>query len=91
MRASPIFILWEKMAGSIQQLPKEQSWRPLPAARRGPVHRHFQTNQLSAAINTYGTVQRVCVAEALRLILTPHGVEDDEETRHDEGPCCTGC
>ncbi|MFM1862143.1 MAG: hypothetical protein RLZ26_665, partial [Pseudomonadota bacterium] len=38
-----------------------------------------------SAISAYGTVWHVCLAEGFRLILTPHGVEDDEETRDDEG------
>lgn len=49
---------------------------------------------LVSAISTLGTVWRDCVAEGLRLIFIPVGVEDDEEpkdraseTRDDQGPC----
>ena len=47
-----------------------------------------------SAISTLGTVWRDCLAEGLRLIFIPVGVEDDEEpkdraseTRDDQGPC----
>ena len=47
-----------------------------------------------SAISTLGTVWRDCVAEGLRLIFIPVGVEDDEEpkgraseTRDDQSPC----
>jgi len=40
-----------------------------------------------SAVSTHGTVWPNCVVEGLWLILTPVGVEDDEETRDDEGPC----
>jgi len=33
---------------------------------------------------------RDCVAEGLRLIFTPIGVEDDKETHDDEGACRAG-
>ena len=38
-----------------------------------------------SAIIAHGTVLRGCVAEGLRLIFTPIGVEDDEDTQ--EGGC----
>src|SRR5690606_13808703 len=47
-----------------------------------------------SAISTLGTVWRDCLAEGLRLIFIPVGVEDDEEpkdraseSRDDQGPC----
>ena len=50
-----------------------------------------------SAISAHGTVLRDCVAEGLRFIFTPIGVEDDEEpkdraseTRDDEGACRAG-
>jgi hypothetical protein len=42
-------------------------------------------------VSAHGTVWRDCIAEDLRLIFTPNGVEDDEETRDDEGPSREGC
>ena len=42
-------------------------------------------------VSAHGTVLRDCVAEGLRFIFTPDGVEDDEETRDNEGPCRAGC
>jgi hypothetical protein len=54
------------------------------------------TGSLSA-ISAHGTVLRDCVAEGLRFIFTPIGVEDDEEpkdraseTHDDEGACRAG-
>ena len=41
-------------------------------------------------VSAHGTVLRDCVAEGLRLIFTPDGVEDDEETRDNKGPCRAG-
>jgi len=41
-------------------------------------------------VSAHGTVLRDCVVECLRLIFTPIGVEDDEETRDDEGACRAG-
>jgi hypothetical protein len=41
-------------------------------------------------VSARGTVLRDCVAEGLRLIFIPVGVEDDEETRNDEGACRAG-
>ncbi len=56
--------------------------------------RVFQTVAPVSAISTLGTVWRDCVAEGLRLIFIPVGVEDDEEpkdraseTRDDQSPC----
>jgi hypothetical protein len=50
--------------------------------------------QIVSAISTLGTVWRDCLAEGLRLIFIPVGVEDDEEpkdraseTRDDQSPC----
>jgi hypothetical protein len=50
-----------------------------------------------SAISAHGTVLRDCVAEGLRFIFTPIGVEDDEEpkdraseTHDDEGACRAG-
>jgi putative oxidoreductase len=60
----------------------------------GPMHcvrRRGPAPQAVSAISAYGTVWHDCVAEGLRLILTPHGVEDDEETRNCEGACRAGC
>ncbi len=45
---------------------------------------------LLSAISTHGTVWHACVAEGLQHIFTPVGVEDDEETREEEGPCRAG-
>ena len=42
-------------------------------------------------VSARGTVLRDCVAEGLRFIFTPDGVEDDEETRDNEGSCRAGC
>ena len=44
-----------------------------------------------SAISAHGTVWGDCVAEGLRLIFTPDGFEDDEETRDHEGTCLAGC
>jgi hypothetical protein len=41
-------------------------------------------------VSARGTVLRDCVVEGLRFIFTPIGVEDDEETRDDEGACRAG-
>ena len=41
-------------------------------------------------VSAHGTVLRDCVVEGLRFIFTPIGVEDDEETRDDEGACRAG-
>jgi hypothetical protein len=48
-------------------------------------------------VSAHGTVLRDCVAEGLRFIFTPIGVEDDEEpnnraseTYGDEGACRAG-
>ena len=38
-----------------------------------------------------GHFLRDFLSEGLRLIFTLIGVEDDEETRQDEGPCRAGC
>jgi putrescine transport system substrate-binding protein len=56
------------------------------------------TRYAMSAISAHGTVLRDCVAEGLRFIFTPIGVEDDEEpkdraseTHDDEGACRAGC
>ena len=41
-------------------------------------------------VSAHGTVLRDCVVEGLRFIFTPIGVEDDEDTRDDEGACRAG-
>ena len=41
-------------------------------------------------VSAHGTVLRDCVVECLRFIFTPIGVEDDAETRDDEGACRAG-
>jgi len=38
-------------------------------------------------VSAHGTLLRDFLSEVLRLIFTLIGVEDDEETRQDEGPC----
>jgi hypothetical protein len=47
-------------------------------------------DEFLSAISAHGTVWADCIAEGLRLILTLDGVEDDEETCDDEGPCRAG-
>ncbi len=62
-------------------------WQPWP---NGHLGLHFPWPKKLSAISAHGTVLHDCVAEGLRLIFTPIGVEDDEETRDDEGACQAG-
>ena len=61
-------------------------YHPLPPFSPSKVFANPETPHLSD-VSAHGTVLRDCVVEGLRLIFTLDGVEDDEETRDDEGTC----